>query len=191
MNSDQRTVVRSGRLQLIGTLFMLFAAGMVTLLVIVITSPGQSIDNPEGFTSGGRALTAAGCAITAAALGFFGVAALRVVLILDETRLVIRNPVRTTKVDWTSGPKFEIRNRTQDVSVSTLPVGFGPATQGTITYRYHEIVCVTGRQHIWIAATSKMRSGDHFDELLAELRQKSGQRRRKSGASTTHADAAE
>ena len=43
-----------------------------------------------------------------------------------------------------------------------------------MTYRYREIVCNVGREHIWIAATSKMRHRDGVDDLLKELRNTRG-----------------
>lgn len=94
---------------------------------------------------------------------------LRVALTVDDTRLVIRNPWRTTVVPWAAKPKFETRDRRQEVN-TRAPNAAGPRVEGPLTYRFREIICVADRQRIWIAATSRMRDPDRADQLLAELR---------------------
>lgn len=177
MGSGNRTVLRNKRFQLIGIASLLFAAGMAVLIVIVITSPGQSLDNPGGFTAGARVLALVGCTIAGLALASYGVAGLRVALIIDETRLVIRNPWRTTVVDWQSKPRFETRDRQQDVAITSPNAVGAPRPEAHMTYRYREIVCVVHGKHIWIAATSRMRKRDGVDDLLTQLRQAGGRSR--------------
>ena len=170
MGSAERIVVRSRRFQILGTVSILVGAGGVLLAFIVATSPGQSFEHPGGFTSGGRVLAMLGCVLVAASFLAFGVGGLRVALIVDDAGLKIRNPFRTTSVGWDSKPKFDTRNREQEVTVA------GPITtslarnRGKMTYRYREIVCIADRKQIWIAATSKMRHRDRADQLLVDLR---------------------
>ena len=170
-----RRVLRNGHFQLIGAASAVVALGFVVLTWIVLAAPGHSNDHPGGFTGAGRALSVFGCLLVVGATVAYSVGSLRVALILDANQLVIRNPWRTTVVRWESRPKFEVRNRRQDVNVQ------GPITtslarpKGRFTYRYREIVCIVDRQQIWIAATSRMRHQDRVDELLAELRDASGQ----------------
>jgi len=184
-------VVRNRRFQTIGTVSLLAAIGFIVLLVVVIKSPGQSFDHPGGFTSGGRVLAAIGCLIAAASFGVYGIAGLRVALIVDDQQLVIRNPYRTTKVSWASKPKFEPRDRRQEVVVSSptrTSMGGGPGTTGTVTYRYREIVCVADRKRIWIAATARMTNRDRVDQMLTQLRQASGNRNHKAAAAPEASD---
>lgn len=168
---------------------LLFAAGFVVVTYIVLTSQGRDIDHPDGISPAFRVLVVAICVLVALVFATFTVAGLRVALVIDQTGLVIRNPMRTTTVRWESRPHFETRDREQDVDIQ------GPITtsaslpqHGTITYRYREIVCVVNRQRIWIAATSKMRHRDGVDDLLSELRQAGG---RYGRTSTSHAESAE
>jgi len=175
VKSGRRQVIRNRRFQVIGAGSLLLAAGFLALTYVVITSPGVSFDHPDGFTTGGRVMAVFGCAIVVVALTGMGVGGLRVALIIDETRLVIRNPFRTTRVEWQARPKFEIRGRRQDVRVLTAGA---PRIDGGLTYRYHEIVCVAKGQRVWIAATSRMRSRARVDDLLAELRAGGGARSR-------------
>jgi len=170
VSSADRTVIRNSRFIAIGIAAVLFGAGMVAAAVVVIASPARTIDNPDGLSGGGRVLTAGACFLVAAVLLVYGVASLRVSLVVNDTGLLIRNPWRTTTVRWESRPRFETRQRTQDVAVQ------GPITttfarpRGTITYRYGEIVCVVDRNHIWIAATSRMRRRDRVEQTLKQLR---------------------
>lgn len=182
MKSDRRIVVRSRRFQLVGIVSLLVTGGLVVLAYIVIASPGRSLDHPGGFTSGARILTVAGCVIAALALAAYGVSGLRVALILDETRLVIRNPRSTTIVDWKSRPRFEIRNRQQDVSITSPNAAGAPRPEAHVTYRYREIVCVAHSKRFWIAATSRMRHGDRVDDMLRQLREEGGRLRSLSAA---------
>jgi hypothetical protein len=170
-----RTVVRNRRMLILGVVSVTLAVGFAVLGYIVITSPSASFDNPGGFTPAGRALAVVGCAIATLAFATFGVGGLRVALIIDDAGLVIRNPLRTTTVRWESKPRFETRDRRQEVTVSSPVTGSAPFTSGNITYRYREIVCVVGRQRIWIAATSRMTQRDRVEQLLKALRDASSQ----------------
>jgi hypothetical protein len=176
-------------MQMLAAVSFLFVAGFIVLTYIVIASPGRSIDNPGGFSPGFRALTVAGCLLVTVVFAAFTVGGLRVALIIDDVGLTIRNPFRTTKVRWDSRPRFETRDRAQDVTIqapiTTNPLPRGPAH---MTYRYREIICVVDRQRIWIAATSRMTQRDRVDDLLSELRRASGQAKRKSAS---HAESAE
>lgn len=51
---------------------------MIALLVVAIVAPGQSFDDPGGFTPAGWVLAVVGCALAAAALAAYGVSGLRV-----------------------------------------------------------------------------------------------------------------
>ena len=164
--------MRNRRFQILGAVSCCLAVGFAVLTFVVIVSPAESFDHPGGFTPGGRALAVAGSALAAVVFAVYTVGSLRVVLILDETGLVIRNPFRTTIVRWESKPHFEIRDRSQDVTVLSPGAAW---IRSRMTYRYREIICVVGRQRIWIAATSKMRDRDRVDQRLDELRQAHGQ----------------
>ena len=96
--SAYRRVVRNRRFQLLGAVSLALAVGMAVLTGIVVASPGHSLDHPGGFTPAGRALALVGCLIAGVAFAVFAVGSLRVALIIDDTRLVIRNPFRTTVV---------------------------------------------------------------------------------------------
>jgi hypothetical protein len=170
MAAGTRTILRNRRFQFIGTLSLVLAAGMAVVTYIVITSPARNADHPGGFSPGFRVLAAAACILAATTFAVYGVGAMRVALIIDQNRLVIRNPLRTTKIDWSSRPRFDVRDRKQDVVVYSPGVDGTPPRSGTMTYRYHEIVCTAGRRHIWIAATSRMTHRDRVDQLLGELR---------------------
>jgi hypothetical protein len=175
VSSADRRVVRNPRFEITGTVSLLVTAGFVVLTYIVITSPAQSLDHPGGFTPAGRGLAAAGCALATFAFAAFALGGLRVALIIDENGLVIRNPFRTTLVRWDEKPKFEIRDRRQEVS--TLSPSGGPWIRGKITYRYREIICVVDHQRTWIAAMSKMRHRERVEQMLEDLRQTGGRYR--------------
>ena len=175
MTSAGRRVIRNRRFQVIGVVSTLLAIGFATLTYVVIVSPGESLDHPGGFTSGGRALALGGCILVAVVFGTYGAGALRVALIIDETGLVIRNPWRTTTVGWDSKPRFETRDRRQDVTVVSPRTDGAPWNTGRMTYRYGEIICSVGRQRTWIAASSRMRNRDRVADILKELRDASSQ----------------
>ena len=172
--ATDRMVIRNIRFQLLGTLCLLAAGGMGFVIYLVITSPSRTIDNPEGLTTGVRILAIVGCLIPTVTLAVFGIGGLRVALIVEEAGVVIRNPVRTTKVDWTSKPKFEVRAREQVANISGPITGSGPQAKGRITYRFREIECVAKGDYIWIAATSKMWHRERVDEFLIRLREVAG-----------------
>jgi len=169
--SGDRLVVRNWQFQLIGVVSSLLAAGAVTLAWVVITSPSyDEFDHPDGFTAGGRIFATIGCVIAILAFGVYGVAALRVVLIVDANGLLIRNPYRTTRVGWAAKPRFETRTRRQDASVISPNAVGAPRRAGRITYRFREITCITRDDNVWISATSRIRSDARVEELLRELR---------------------
>lgn len=189
MATAERLVLRNGRFQLIGVVSLLFAVGFGVLLYVVATSPANSIDHPGGFTAGGRVLAAIGCIIAVAAFGAYAVASLRVAFIVDHSGLVIRNPWSTTRLGWQSKPRFDIRGRAQDVVVSG-PVTTDPSMQrgGKMTYRYREVVCVVGRKHTTIAATSRMSRRDRVDKTLEDIRAACGQFKHESASRAAAAD---
>lgn len=168
-NTADRRVFRNARFQVLSVVTGLLAAGFGVLIYIVVTSPGQSLDHPGGFTSGGRVLAAIGCVIAAVTFGVYSVGSARVALVIDQSGLLIRNPFRTTNVSWESGPRLGVRDRSQDVEIiSDRPNG--PWAKGRMTYRYREITCTVGRRQIWIAATSRMTRRHRVEDKLAELR---------------------
>lgn len=137
MRSGDRRIVRNWQFQLIGLVSLLLAAGAVALAWVVITSPGyDEFDHPDGFTTGGRVFATIGCAIPMVAFAAYGIGALRVALIVDGTGLVIRNPFRTTTVEWSAKPRFEIRARRQSASVIAPNAVGAPRPPARLTYRF-------------------------------------------------------
>lgn len=188
MTSVGQRVFRSRRFRVIGLVSLVLAAGFVALACIVIASPARSLDHPGGLTPGVRALAAAGCTLAVAAFGAYGLGSLRVALIVDESGLLIRNPLRTTKLDWESAPQFERRQRRADVATDSPDAGSEPPTTARPTRRDGEIICTAGDQQTWVAATSGTKPPERVDQLLDELRNASAPFMRPSASAADPSD---
>jgi hypothetical protein len=145
---------------------LLLALVLVAVAVVAVTAPLRSADHPGGFTPAFRDVTVVVCLLAAAGVAVLGVRALRVVLIIDQTRLVIRNQGQTTVVRWEARPRFELRGW-HDSSTITAP---GEIHAARTTHRFRGVVCVANGHQTMIAATARMTRRDRVEELLGELR---------------------